>query len=65
MLFRKTERKKSNMGVILTVGALAAIGAWTITQKSKTIVDTALCKLKSMWNNTSGCSKECGENQSE
>ena len=50
MFFNKTERKKSNMGLILTVGALAAVGVLSITQKGKTLMNSALAKAKDMWN---------------
>ena len=50
MFFNKTERKKSNMGLILTVGALAAVGVLSITQKGKTLMNSAFAKAKDMWN---------------
>ena len=53
MFFNKTERKKSNMGLILTVGALAAVGVLSITQKGKALMNTVLAKAKDRWNKSS------------
>lgn len=50
MFFNKTERKKSNMGLILTVGALAAVGVCSIAQKGKTLMQNVTCKAKNLWN---------------
>ena len=49
MFFRKTERKKHSVGVILTIGALAAIGAVTVTNCSKQIVNDMVRKVKTMF----------------
>jgi len=46
MFFRKTERKKHSACVILTIGALAAIGAVSITRCGKQMVNEACCKIK-------------------
>lgn len=35
MLFHRNERKRSNLALYLTVGALAAIGAIGLTRKGK------------------------------
>ena len=47
MFFRKTERKKHSACVILTVGALAAIGAISVTRCGKQMLNDAMYKVKS------------------
>ncbi|MBE6645507.1 MAG: hypothetical protein E7612_09080 [Ruminococcaceae bacterium] len=46
MFFRKTERKKHSACLILTVGALAAIGAVSITRSGKQIINELGTKVK-------------------
>ena len=50
MLSRKSERKKYTAPVILTVGALAAIGAVSITRSGKQMMKNAVTKVKSFFN---------------
>lgn len=46
MFFRKTERKKHSACAILAVGALAAIGAVSITRCGKQMINEMMCKVK-------------------
>ncbi len=46
MFFRKSERKRRGIGAILTIGALAAIGAVNITRSGKKAVNNAVTKVK-------------------
>ena len=50
MLFGKSERKKHTAPVILTVGALAAIGAISITRSGKQMVKNTVAKAKNLFN---------------
>ena len=63
MFFRKTERKKHSACLILTVGALAAIGAVSITKCGKQMINDACCKVKSFFKKEKNCmcSTECEE----
>ncbi|MBO7303599.1 MAG: hypothetical protein J6V09_00045 [Clostridia bacterium] len=54
MLFKKSERKKHGIGAILAVGALAAVGAVSITKCGKRMIGDAVCKVKSFFQK-----KEC------
>ena len=46
MFFGKTERKTRTAPVILTVGALAAIGAVSITRSGKKMIKNGVDKVK-------------------
>ena len=46
MFFRKNERKSHSARVILTVGALAAVGAISIYNCGKQMAGDVICKLK-------------------
>ena len=46
MFFRKTERKKHSTCLILTIGALAAIGAVSITRSGKQMINELGMKVK-------------------
>ncbi len=48
MLFRKCERKKHSICIILTIGALAAVGAMTISKKGKQMCRQTMNKMKNM-----------------
>ena len=50
MLFGKSDRKKHTAPVILTVGALAAIGAISITRSGKQMFKNTVNKAKSLFN---------------
>ena len=50
MFFGKTERKKHTAPVILTVGALAAIGAVSITRSGKQMLKNAKDKVMGFFN---------------
>ena len=50
MLLRKTDRKKHTAPVILTVGALAAIGAVSITKSGKQMLKNATNRVKGFFN---------------
>ncbi len=56
LFFRKTERKKHSVCAILTVGALATIGAITVMKNGKQILKTAGCKIKGMLGKGDCCS---------
>ena len=49
MFFKKNERKKHSACLILTVGALAAVGALTITKRGKEIWTSAKDKMTGMF----------------
>jgi hypothetical protein len=46
MFFRKPEQKKHSACLILAVGALAAIGAMSITRCGKEAINEMCCKVK-------------------
>ena len=46
MLFRKTERKRHSACVILTIGALATIGAISIVKDGKQMINQLGTKVK-------------------
>ncbi len=54
MFFRKTERRKHSAVAILTVGALAAVGAVTVGKCAKRAANDIMCKIKAMFK-----SEEC------
>ncbi len=49
MFFKKTERKKHSACVILTIGALAAIGAVSITRCGKQMVKNVTSKVTGLF----------------
>ena len=49
MFFRKTEQKKHSVVAILAVGALAAVGAVTVTKCAKQVVNDMMCKMKTIF----------------
>lgn len=50
MFFRKCEKKKhSSIPIILTIGALAAVGAVSITKCGKDMMNCAWDKMKSLF----------------
>lgn len=53
-MFGKNEKKKSNAPVFLTIGALAVVGAASITNKGKRMINAMMCKVK----NTVGAKSE-------
>ena len=62
MFFRKTERKKHSACVILTIGALAAIGAVSITRSGKQMLSDASAKIRGFFKKEMcECNSECGE----
>lgn len=48
MMFGKNEKKKSMATVFLTIGALAMIGAVSITNKGKRVMCKMATKMRSM-----------------
>ena len=50
MFFRKPERKSHGTCVILAIGALAAIGAVSITKSGKQMINEIKCKVKGFFN---------------
>ncbi len=44
-MFGKTDKKKSSAPLFITIGALAVIGAASLTQKGKQMVDKMRAKL--------------------
>ena len=49
MFFRKTERKRHSVCAILTIGALATIGAITVFKNGKQMLANAGCKIKGIF----------------
>lgn len=47
-MFSKNEKKKSNAPIFLTIGALAVVGAASITNKGKKMINSVCNKAKSM-----------------
>ncbi len=45
MFFKKSERKKFSTCAILTIGALAAIGAASVTKCGKQVLSEMKCKV--------------------
>lgn len=62
MFFRKAERKKHSVVAILAVGALATVGAVTVSKYAKRTANDVMCKIKAMFK-TEECvcpaEKEC------
>ena len=50
MYYRRNGRKKYSCCVILAIGALAAVGAVTVTKSGKKIMSEALTKAKGLIN---------------
>jgi len=50
VIFGKSERKKHTAPVILTIGALAAIGAVSITRSGKQMVKNTVTAAKNLFN---------------
>ena len=48
MIFGKTERKKTSAGLILAIGGLAMLGAAGMVRKGKSLVSTAIDKIKNI-----------------
>ena len=48
MLFGKSERKKSSACMLVVIGALAVVGAASITNKGKKIVNCVSTKIKGL-----------------
>ena len=48
MLFGKCDKKRGTSYVMVLVGALAVIGAASITNKGRKMISSACCKVKSM-----------------
>ena len=44
-MFGKTDKKKSSAPLFITIGALAVIGAASLTQKGKQMIDKMCAKL--------------------
>ena len=49
MFFKKNERKKHSACIILTIGALATVGAFTITKRGKEMVSCVKEKVCGMF----------------
>lgn len=49
MFFKKNERRTHSACVILTVGALAAVGAITIMKCGREMASDVFCKVKSLF----------------
>lgn len=62
MFFKKTERKKHSAACILAIGALAAIGALSITRRGKSMVRDAKNKMKNLLGKCECNSSDCCEN---
>lgn len=50
MIYRRNSRKNHGTCVILAVGALAAIGALTVTKTGKQKMNEIVCKVKGFFN---------------
>ena len=48
MMFGKSEKKKSTAPLFLTIGALAVIGAASITNKGKRMMSCMMSKMRSV-----------------
>ena len=45
-MFMKSEKRKKNPALIMTVGALAALGAASIIRTGRAVISSIGCKLK-------------------
>ena len=62
MIYRKNERKRHSVCAILTIGALAAIGAISIAKSGKAMLNCACKKTKAFFKKESTCPVcECEE----
>ena len=61
MFSKKCGKKKYGLCVILTIGALAAVGAMNVTRCGKNAVNTMITKMKSIFNEAkdSMCPTNC------
>lgn len=50
MMFGKSEKKRGTLSSVLMVGALAVVGAASITKKGKKLVNNFVNKCKNMVN---------------
>ena len=60
MLFRKSERKKHSAVLVLTVGALATVGALSITKYARDMMCDAKAKIKDFFSKKKcDCQEQC------
>lgn len=61
MLFKKNDSRRWHPCLVITIGALAAIGAAAVAASSKRMMCTVKNKLSSMWkkNCEDSCSTDC------
>lgn len=59
MLFKKSEPRRWHPCLVITIGALTAIGAATIATMSKDAMCKIKDKIKSMWNKKEECGCGC------
>ena len=64
MFFKKNERKTHSARVILTVGALATVGAISLIKCGKQMANDVLCKVKSFFKSEkASCPEKCETEQ--
>lgn len=57
MFFGKSEKKRWHPGLVIAIGALAALGAFTVIERGKCIVSGMKDKMMSIVRKDDGC--EC------
>ena len=55
MLFKKSEPRRWHPCLVIAVGALAVVGAVTVTNAAKQMVEGIKSKMKSMWQKSPEC----------
>ena len=62
MLFKKSEPRRWHPCLVIAIGALTVIGAVTVTNAARRMMDNMKTKMKSMWQKAPECecmSEEC------
>ncbi|MBR7116309.1 MAG: hypothetical protein IKC87_01200 [Clostridia bacterium] len=55
MLFKKSEPRRWNPCLVIAIGTLTVIGAVTVTNVSKRLMEKMKYKMKSMWKRSDDC----------
>ena len=59
MFFGKSEKKRWNPGLVIAIGALAAIGTLTVIDRGRCALESIKSKLSGMVRGECACDCEC------